>query len=246
MNILIVGASSGIGNAILYELAAIEQSIHILVAGRDVKTLKAIKNDIEIIYQSVKVDICFLDLMIDQSINELILKNSEFLSDLNKIFVTAGKSIDNDNGVNQIKEIDSIIKINYTSICLLLQKLVKLNPPKLQSISVISSVAAHGERSINMIYSSAKAGLEKYLLGLRMFLARKEVNVNIIALGYADTRLARGKKLLLPVASSKKVANFIVRTSKKNKGLIFYPLYWRLIILILKLIPFKIKTNLKF
>lgn len=241
---VVIGASSGIGKEIALSLA--EQQYNLVIASRDERTLLAIKQDLQIRH-GVQVFAKPIDLIEDTCIEEFVKDCVQNLGHIDDLFVTVGVSLDEDNGINSFNNINKLISINYRSIVLLINEFAEIfNNQSGKSISVISSIAAHAPRTQNLVYASAKSGLETFCLGLRHFLSKKDINVNIIALGYADTSLAYGKKLLFPKASPANVASFIVKASKKNKGLIFYPSYWRLITFALGCVPWFIYKRLSF
>ncbi|MGZ8842797.1 MAG: SDR family NAD(P)-dependent oxidoreductase, partial [Pyrinomonadaceae bacterium] len=66
------------------------------------------------------------------------------------------------------------------------------------------------------------------------------------ALGYVDTAMAYGKKLLLPAVSAEAVANEVVRNLSRDIGIKYYPGYWWLITRALRLLPWFVYKRLRF
>jgi len=243
MKIVIIGATSGVGRSLLYKLSSNSEN-QFLIAARDIKTMSVLKSDIEITTQSF-VSFCQLDLLSKDSINGFIHDNYSFLVEAEVLLVTAGLSLDTDYGVDQIDQIETLVSTNYLSICIIIQNIIRINTASLKSISVLSSVAAHSERATNIIYASAKKGLEQYLQSLRSFVYSRKLAVNIFVLGYIDTKLARGKKLPLPVANPDEVAGYIIKQFRNNKGIVYYPKFWIMVIIVLSFLPISIKSRLK-
>lgn len=102
----------------------------------------------------------------------------------------------------------------------------------------ISSVAGERGRATNYVYGSAKAGFTAYLSGLRNRLACKGVHVVTVLPGYIDTKMLQGlnppKQL---TAQSDDLAEVIFHAVLRKKNIIYYKRVWRLIILLIKIIP---------
>lgn len=242
---IIIGASSGVGKALAYELS--EKKYDLVISSRDARTLNAIKADIETCYNT-NVSVIPIDLGNSKLDPKSYMKAClEILGDITSLYITAGVSVDEDSGINIRTDIDKIIAINYQSIVHLLNEFAAVFiEQEAGGIVVVSSIAAHAPRTNNIVYGSAKKGLEHYCEGLRHFLAKYNVSVSIIVLGYADTALAYGKKLLLPKASPESIAKFMILSSDKSKGISFYPKYWRIIVSVLKNLPWMIYKKLNF
>jgi len=239
MSSIIIGASSGIGKEIAYLLA--KSGSDLILSATDIITLQAIKSELEVIY-NISVDIIPIDLKED-NIDRFLEPYSQFLSELKYVYITSGKSVDNDT--IGFKSIDNLMSINVIGIMKVLEYFLKTSTT-IKSISAISSVATIRPRKNNIYYGSAKSALEHYLGCVRHYLAEQRIAVNIYRAGYVDTGLSYEQKLLFPKASPKRFAKYIISNKDKNKGLITYPKYWIFISLILKSIPWFIfkKLNL--
>jgi len=242
---IVIGASSGVGRALAVELAKAGHDL--VIAARDVRSLTAVSKDLQLRY-GIDVFVIRLDLANEDFIAQGFVADClSKLTSLDALYVTAGVSLDADHGINASEEVTQLIATNYASIVQLINLCAgAIKESDKGVISVISSIAAHAPRSSNLVYASAKSGLETYCQGLRHYLAPDDVSVNIIALGYADTALAYGKKLLFPKALPATIARYILKISHKNKGLVFYPGYWRIITFILSCLPWSIYKRLSF
>ena len=114
------------------------------------------------------------------------------------------------------------------------------------SIVFFSSIAAAAPRSRNAAYSAAKAALEVYAKALRADLEPRGVSVATVALGYIDTRLSFGTRLLLPVASPRSVGAFVVARILHRSGRWHYPRFWWWITTVLRHLPWVIYRRLPF
>ena len=65
-----------------------------------------------------------------------------------------------------------------------------------------------------------------------------KLKIQFYTIGYLDTNLSYGRKLLLPRGSTKKLAQIVYKNLNKNYKKTYYPLWWVIIITIIKLLPF--------
>ncbi len=97
-----------------------------------------------------------------------------------------------------------------------------------------------------LAYATAKAALETLVQGLRHILASQDVIVQIYRLGYIDTSLTFGQKLLFRRASPEVVARRMVRWLDCNFGMRYFPRYWFWIVTVLRLLPWMLYKRLSF
>ena len=110
----------------------------------------------------------------------------------------------------------------------------------------ISSVAGDRGKASNYIYGSAKAGFTAFLSGLRNRLAKKNVHVLTVLPGTVYTKMTIDLNLpKLLTSNPDEVANDIFNAFLKKKNVIYTMRIWRLIMIIIKLIPETIFKKLK-
>jgi len=102
----------------------------------------------------------------------------------------------------------------------------------------VSSVAGDRGRAANFVYGSAKAGFTAFLSGLRARLAKSDVHVITVKPGFVDTRMTAGMKLPpLITAKPDEVAQAILRAHAKHANVIYVGRFWRVIMLVIRLLP---------
>ena len=112
---------------------------------------------------------------------------------------------------------------------------------------IISSVAGDRGRAKNYIYGSAKSGFTAFLSGLRNRLFKNNVKVITILPGPVETKMTKEMKLPKFLTSKPKfVADAIYRAVINKKDIVYIKPIWRLIMLIIKLIPEKIFKSKNF
>lgn len=110
----------------------------------------------------------------------------------------------------------------------------------------ISSVAGDRGRGSNFIYGSAKAGFTAFLSGLRNHLAGQNIHVLTVKPGFVDTQMTAGMNLpKVLTAQPHAVAQAVLRAHLRQADVIYVKPMWRLIMVIIRLIPEAIFKRLK-
>jgi|TARA_Y100000294_G_C8461922_1_gene299012 short-subunit dehydrogenase len=236
MKYLIIGASSGLGRELAYEYARNKHNL--ILVSRDLRDLTAIKSDLEKKFE-IKIQIVELDLTSESQIEkELFIE--KFLNEINGILFPIGMMFNDDEIVLDQEKINKIFKSNFTSVAFIISKFINFLSSKEGEIVGFGSISGHLGRKINPYYAASKRALESYFESLGFFSNKSGLKVQFYVLGYLDTNLAFGKKLNLPKASPKKLAKIVYENRKAKFKKIYYPKLWRLVAIILVLIPIKI------
>ncbi len=102
----------------------------------------------------------------------------------------------------------------------------------------VSSVAGERGRASNYVYGAAKAGLTAFLSGLRNRLSKAGVSVITVKPGFVRTRMTEGMALPgLLTADPDEVARAVLAAQAKGRDVIYVRPVWRLIMLIIRLLP---------
>jgi short-subunit dehydrogenase len=101
----------------------------------------------------------------------------------------------------------------------------------------ISSVAGERGRVINPVYNASKAALTTYLEGLRNRLTRKGVHVLTVKPGFVDTDMLKGVKRRMWVISPEQAAADIWSAIKRRQQTMYTPARWGLVMLVIRNIP---------
>jgi short-subunit dehydrogenase len=242
---VIVGASSGVGRALAAALA--ERKWTLVLCARDLRDLTAVAADLNVRWNvscfPITVDLASCDFNAEQFCENC----SRVAGDTDAVFYTAGAVDDHDDGSAGEDTARRLIEVNYVNAVKTLGAFARVFESRGHGTLVgFSSIAAAAPRRQNVVYASAKAGLEVYLTALRHRFADSPVLVQGYALGYVDTAMAYGKKLLLSPVSAESVAHEVIRNLNHDIGIKYYPGYWRLIILVLRLLPWFIYKRLRF
>ncbi|MCI0756066.1 SDR family NAD(P)-dependent oxidoreductase [Teichococcus vastitatis] len=154
------------------------------------------------------------------------------------LFFAAGSMPDQDAAMRDFRLARSILEVNFLSVVSLLNRLEPgLRAQRGGAVVVLGSVAGDRGRRKNFLYGSAKAGLHTYLQGMRGRMLADGVRVVTVKPGFLDTAMTWGLPGLFLVASPQAAARASLQAAGRGRDEIYYPGFWRLIMLIIKLIP---------
>jgi short-subunit dehydrogenase len=230
--VLIVGARADIGQAVARAYAA--EGADLILAARNVSSLSATRSDIAIRY-SVSVDLIEYDLLAAEP--EELATSLPLLP--HAVVMVAGLLGNQQESAAQPHIADVVMRTNFVAPARLLLALAsKFQLRGSGTIIGISSVAGDRGRGSNYIYGASKAGLTAFLSGLRNSLTGSGVHVVTVKPGFVRTRMTH--KLQLPkhlTASPEQVARAIIRAHLKGKNVIYVRPIWRMIMIIIRLMP---------
>lgn len=181
-NILVTGASSGIGRAIAIENS--KQGANIIATARTTGKLLETINMLD----EGNHTLISADLSDEQSLNHLV----EQLPLLDGIVLNAG--LVKTTPVKYIKKsvLDHMFNVNVQSSILLIQKLLKSKKIKSgASICFISSVATIKATQGNAMYIATKGAVNSFAKALALELAPKQIRVNAIMPGFVETNILK-------------------------------------------------------
>jgi len=242
---VIIGASSGVGRAIADEFAA--KGCDLLLVSREERDTNAVASDLMLRFgisvKSVKLDIAAPHPDFSEILEAVVSARENFEG----VLVPAGAVNDRDTLEIESSSIDGLFRVNCLSIChLIVEILGKTHKGSVFSLVGFGSIASVRGRGANMIYSSAKTAMRFYFESLRHACVDKKIIVQFYILGYMDTNLAFAYDVPLPKGDPDKLAQQIYRDIHKDIGVCFFPRYWLIVAMILKLIPWPIYKRLKF
>ena len=182
-NIIVTGASGGIGNAIIKKLY--EAGANILASGTRVEKLEELKKNFENI-KILKFDISQTD-----KIEEFIENaTNELGGSLDGIINNAGITQDNLAIRMSLSEWQKVININLTSTFFMSKFAIKkMLKNKSGKIINITSVVGHTGNLGQANYTASKAGIVAMSKSLAIEYAKKNINVNCISPGFIKTAM---------------------------------------------------------
>ena len=182
-NIIITGASGGIGNSIVETLNA--NGANILATGTRIEKLEELKSKFNNI-QIIKFDISQHE-QIEKFINNA---TEELGGSLDCIINNAGITKDNLTIRMSLEEWIKVIDINLTSTFLMCKySIKKMLKNKSGKIINITSIVGHTGNVGQANYTASKAGIVAMSKSLAIEYAKKNINVNCISPGFISTAM---------------------------------------------------------
>ena len=180
-NIIVTGASGGIGNSIINKLS--EAGANILASGTKIEKLEELKKNYK------KIKILKFDISQNEKIEEFINSATKDLGgNLDCIVNNAGITQDNLAIRMSLEEWQKVIDINLTSTFLMskfaIKKMLKNKSGKIVNIT---SVVGHTGNLGQANYTASKAGIIAMSKSLAIEYAKKNINVNCISPGFIKT-----------------------------------------------------------
>jgi short-subunit dehydrogenase len=242
---VIVGASSGVGRALAEELAA--AAVDLVLVATDLRDLESLGQDLRLRFGvhvfSEAVDLSSKDLDWDA----LFLPWCRELGGCDVLLAPAGCVVACDDGLTGADVLETTLRINFVAVAGLMTACARLFERQGHGTLVaFSSIAAAVPRRRRMAYTASKAALEAYMSGLRHHFGGTSIRVQTYALGYVDSAMSYGQRLLLPAVSPRVVARRVVRHLMRDVGTAYCPRYWWAITRILRALPWPLFRRLQF
>ena len=182
-NIIVTGASGGIGSSIVEKLDA--SGANILATGTREEKLKELKGR----FNNIKI--LKFDISNHENIEDFIENaTNELGGKLDCIVNNAGITRDNLTIRMNIEEWSKVIDINLTSTFLMSKySIKKMLKNKSGKIINITSVVGHTGNIGQANYTASKAGIVAMSKSLAIEYAKKNINVNCISPGFISTAM---------------------------------------------------------
>jgi 3-oxoacyl-[acyl-carrier protein] reductase len=182
-NIIVTGASGGIGNSIIKKLN--EAGANILASGTRIEKLEELKKN----FKGIKI--LKFDISQSEKIEEFIENaTSELGGSLDGLVNNAGITQDNLAIRMSLDEWQKVININLTSTFLMskfaIKKMLKNKSGKIVNIT---SVVGHTGNLGQANYTASKAGIVAMSKSLAIEYAKKNININCISPGFIKTAM---------------------------------------------------------
>ncbi len=182
-NIIVTGASGGIGNSIIEKLS--QGGANILASGTRVEKLDELKDKFRNI-KTLKFDISLVDKI------ESFIENAtkELGGNLDGVVNNAGVTQDNLAIRMSLEEWQKVIDVNLTSTFLISKfSIKKMLKNKSGKIVNITSVVGHTGNLGQANYTASKAGIIAMSKSLAIEYAKKNININCISPGFIKTAM---------------------------------------------------------
>ncbi len=234
-NILITGASGGIGAALANTYA--EPNVQLFLQGRDKEKLNKVAKSCQLL--GAKTQILIADVF-DATYENTIKALSEQV-EFDLVYVCAGQnlletfaSID----TNSIQHIQALMKVNFEGAVKTIFPLLEGLSKKQGRIVILSSVSAFRGLNQDPTYCASKAALSTFFEGCRATWSQQNIGVTLVYPGFVKTALSDSINSPKPfMLSASKAAQIIKTGVQKKKYRIVFPYRMRLLMNLQKLLP---------
>ena len=239
--VVILGATCDLG----LELSKIyaENNYDLIIVSRNKKKNYYLKNLIENENKNTKVINLELDILD-------IENHSKIFNSIEKPIDGIISLIGETHNIENIKDekFINLININYTYLVNFLSFFLDDFEKKNKGFLIcLSSVAGLRGRGKNFIYGSAKAALINFLSGVRNYYKNSNLFIMTVLPGFINNKESRLNKLeKLFAVNPSSLANKIFFAHQKKEEVIYSSLIWRLIMLIITMLPNIVFNKLKF
>jgi len=182
-NVLITGATGGIGSALIDEFY--NKEYNLFVTGSNKEKLKSIKSN-----YAKNLETCACDLSKDKEIDDLIRKAEEYYGSIDILINNAGITKDNlfirINKEDWNRVIDVNLNANFSITKLAIKEMIK---KKWGRVINISSDAAKIGNPGQTNYVASKSAIEGFSRSLASEVASRNVTVNCVSPGFINTSI---------------------------------------------------------
>ncbi len=234
---IVVGASSGIGEAIAHELARTGAAAIALVARRQ-NELHRVAGIIKHEHPEIKVQTYMHDVVDFDQTAPLFERIERDLGGVDTLVYAAGVMPEVVEGEYSFTKDRAMIEVNLLgAIAWMDVAAARFEAARSGTILGISSIAGERGRRGNPGYNTSKAALSTFLEALRNRMSRYGVNVVTIKPGFVDTAMTRGKGIKGAIAADEAARRCLSIARAGGSGSAFVPGKWALVALVIRSIP---------
>jgi short-subunit dehydrogenase len=236
-NVLITGASSGLGRALAIELSKKSQTL--FLCARNFENLQETKNLCQ--NSNANIYLKILDVKDEIASQNYITEIEENFA-LDLVIANAGISGGTAQGTESFAQVKEIFDTNLYGVLNIVQPIIeKMTLRKSGQIVIISSLAGFVSLPSSPAYSASKSAVRIYGEALRGNLAEFGVKVNIACPGYIKTKMTAVNNFYMPfLMHSAKASQIIINGIEKNHGRIIFPIIFYFLIRVLLSLPFSL------
>lgn len=242
-NILIVGATSAIAQAIARLLAA--DAKNIMLWGRSGERLDAVAQDLRV-RGARRVEIRAFEIVEHEKHESALDEAIAAFGGLDLVLIAHGSLTDQKAAEKDFHLALQELQVNCISTLSLLSAVGNyFETRKGGCIAVLSSVAGERGRQSNYIYGTAKAAVSTFLQGLRHRLYASGVQVLTIKPGFVDTPMTAAIPKNFLFATPEQVAADVVSAIRTGRAVVYTPWFWRYIMLLIRTVPERLFVRTK-
>ncbi|MBC7750620.1 MAG: SDR family NAD(P)-dependent oxidoreductase [Candidatus Saccharibacteria bacterium] len=242
-NVVITGASSGIGEALAEQFAAKGYSLGL--AARSVDKLQALAQRLTQQY-SIRVEVASLDVNDDASIPAVLNDLVARLGSMDILVANAGVAGSRRSGRDDLSVDKAIFQTNLIGAIATLDAATKIFLAQgFGHLVGMSSFSAFAPIPKNAAYSASKAALTNYMNAMRLELLTSHIDVTVIHPGFINTNLAPKMDKYPFVVTADVAAKQMVRAIESKQANVIVPaLPWKIVKGLFQVMPDSLMSSL--
>ncbi len=235
-NILVIGASFGIGEELCRQLSDAGANLAIVARSKD--KIDKLSSELGGNHMAISCDISK-----QSDLEGLTEKLFAKWSKIDLMIFCVGTYSPMNLGNFDLKKAKEVAQINFMSFFDVIDAfLPKFKAKKISHLAIISSVAGYFGMPNSLAYGSSKAGLSNLSESLYYELKKYKTKVQLINPGFVKTRLTDQNDFEMPgLIPVEKAAKEIINGLGKNKFEITTPFIFTFFMRILSILPYKVR-----
>lgn len=245
MNVVVLGATRGIGRALARQLA--ERGDRVFLLGRDLADLERSARDIEIRAKgATRIGVAHCDLSALETFGAAMDAAAAALSTVDTIVVTAGDFATQPALEQDLERARHLLTVNFTNTVLFCEQARTRLLGRGGTLCVFSSVAGDRGRKPVILYGAAKAGLAHYLEGLDYKYRAQGLRVVCVKPGFVKTSMTTGLKPPPFAGEADGVAADVVRAIDRGQPVVYTPRIWQAVMMVIRALPRFVMRRVEF
>lgn len=240
-NILITGASSGLGRGMAIEFA--KQNHNLALCARRIDRLEALKQELLVINPNIQVLIKSLDVNDHPQVFDVFSQFKQEFGQLDRVIVNAGMGKGASIGTGFFEANLQTAQTNFIAAIAQCEAAMAIfreqNSGHLVTISSISAV--RGFRRAMTVYAATKAALTSLSEGIRIDVMNTPIKVTCIHPGFIRSEINEKVKTVPFIVDTETGCKAMVKAIQKEKANAYVPSYpWAILHWVLRIAPLSV------
>ncbi|KPW02686.1 SDR family oxidoreductase [Pseudoalteromonas sp. P1-11] len=237
-NILITGASSGLGKGMAKEFA--KQGCNLALCARRFELLEQLKSELEQINPNITITIKVLDVNDHEQVFSVFNAFKDELNGLDRVIINAGMGKGASIGTGYFNANKQTAQTNFVAALAQAEAAMEIfraqNHGHLVTISSISAV--RGFRRAMTVYAATKAAITSLSEGIRIDVMHTPIKVSCVHPGFIRSEINEKVKTVPFIVDTETGCKALVKAINKEKANSFVPSWpWAFLHWILRIAP---------
>ena len=244
-NILITGASSGLGRGMAIEFA--KQGRNLALCARRLENLQELRSTLEAINPNIIVLIKALDVNNHEQVFDVFRAFAQELKTLDRVIINAGMGKGASIGTGYFDANRQTAETNFVAALAQAEAAMEIfraqNAGHLVTISSISAV--RGFRRAMTVYAATKAAITSLSEGIRVDVMNTPIVVSCVHPGFIRTEINESVKTVPFIVSTEEGCRALVKSIDKEKANSYVPTWpWAFMQWVLRVAPLSVVRKL--